>query len=240
MSKAKSLVNTLANDIKYIYEWVCQNGGLTRPETFENINNEKARKAIATILINTKKYTEEENGLNFYLVKLREIKGSEVPFIQWIPKEMDKSRTKAQAAKKIFVGHRFTEPITRNFRHNLGVLLPYYGFSPRYYDTNFSKGQIFETITKYIRKDSFSIFDTKDTANKPNVYIEIGAAHTLNKPYFIFQYTGKDAEGFPSDFHGLYTLRYKTYKELFRDFNLRLPYFIKEYKLSQHHQAKKK
>ena len=109
---------------------------------------------------------------------------------------------------------------------NLGKVLTHYGFKAKYYDTGFPTGQTFENIVKLIKKYTFSIFDTKDTDRKPNVYIEIGAAHVLKKPYLIFQDTGSKAAEFPSDFDGFLTIRYKNYKGLFKEFSKRLPFFL--------------
>lgn len=229
----KDTSKILIENIEYIFEWTCQNGGLKRPEKYDSINNKKSCKAIADLLISQRRYFEEETGINFYLLTLRETDGSEMPFVHWVPHEMDKLKAQKRKTdtKKVFVGHRFTDQIKKNFRHNLGMLLSYYGFSPYYSDTDFPEGQIFENIIKFIKKYSFSIFDTKDTKNKPNVYIEIGAAHVFKKPYFIFQSTQEGKKDFPSDLSGFYTLRYKNYKELFREFSLHLPYFIRRHEL---------
>jgi hypothetical protein len=59
-------------------------------------------------------------------------------------------------------------------------------------------------------------FDNFGTANRPNVYIEVGIAYALGVPMIVAEYAGGGlesvAESVPSDLQGLFRIRYATYE----------------------------
>ncbi len=77
------------------------------------------------------------------------------------------------------------------------------------------------------------MFDNRATRGKPNVYIEAGMCIALEKPFILFEYEppsrGPESPGpIPSDLSYALALRYRNYKQLFRDFYFRLPIFFEK------------
>jgi hypothetical protein len=95
---------------------------------------------------------------------------------------------------------------------------------------------IFERIKTEILKSDLCIFDNRGTQKKPNVYVEIGMAKMADKPIVFFEKRTRSSgqlEGFPSDFSGFPTFRYKSYRDLFFEFPLQLPVLLEELNLYQ-------
>ena len=90
---------------------------------------------------------------------------------------------------------------------------------------------MFRGIVKGIRGARMCFFDNFGTANKPNVYVEVGIAYALGVPTIVSEYVGGSAAGaggvlIPSDLQGLFRIQYKTYEELFRKLYFGLPNFM--------------
>ena len=103
-------------------------------------------------------------------------------------------------------------------------------------------GAIFDTILDRIKRSDFCVFDDRETETRPNVLIELGAAIALGRPYFYFNYENKRTVRMgrrqeqittASDLAGMLYLPYKAYEELFREFALRLPGFLRDRKLAR-------
>jgi hypothetical protein len=93
--------------------------------------------------------------------------------------------------------------------------------------------QILEDIIARVKRADFCVFDNRATSGRPNVYIEAGMCIVLRKPFILFEYEPRsshfDKPGpIPSDLSYAMALRYRNYRQLFRDFYLRLPIFIGE------------
>ncbi|MGA2591757.1 MAG: hypothetical protein ABSH32_17735 [Bryobacteraceae bacterium] len=125
--------------------------------------------------------------------------------------------------------------MTDNLRHNLQRVMRPYGIRLVYSDSDMPNGQIFDSILRSIRSANFCIFDDRETETRPNVYIELGAAIALDKPYFYFSAQKKrsvvlkrkhEPIGTPSDLAGMLNMPYERYETLFLEFALRLPAFL--------------
>ena len=134
-----------------------------------------------------------------------------------------------------FLGHRFIPTVTPNVRHNLQLILRPYGIRLVYSDTDMPNGAVFETILRRIARSGFCIFDDRETETRPNVFIELGAAVALRRPYFYFSFQNKrtvriggknERISVPSDLAGMLCLPYLQYEDLFLEFAMRLPGFL--------------
>jgi hypothetical protein len=174
-------------------------------------------------------------GHEFSLASIRRLSGKPAKAILVVNRRLE-PRSKLRA----FVGHRFLPAITSGLRHNLLVILKEYRIHPDYADSDMPNGQIFQTIVRRIRESDFCIFDDRETETRPNVFIELGAAIALKRPYFHLSYvnrrtvrSGRRLEKLeiPSDLAGLLRLEYSTNEELFQQFAMRLPAFLKDRRL---------
>jgi hypothetical protein len=84
-----------------------------------------------------------------------------------------------------------------------------------------------EDIDRRIRTADFCIFDNRAAQGKPNVYIEAGMCYATRKPFILFDHE-PSLSSVPSDLGFALALRYRTYRELFRDFYYRLPVFFQK------------
>ena len=169
-------------------------------------------------------------GNVFSLAQLRSTDSRSLPSILPVRRAVRPNR-KLEA----FIGHRFTDGVTSNLRHNLAVLFEAYGVKPRYSDSDSPNGPIFQTILNRIRKCDFAVFDDRETETRPNTLIEIGAAIALGKPHFYFNYENKrtilignrrERIKTASDLAGMLYMPYTDYDALFREFAVRLPLFL--------------
>lgn len=174
--------------------------------------------------------TPQLAGNVFNLVHLRSIRGRELLSILPVQCSIRPIR-KLQA----FIGHRFTEAVTPNLRHNLAILFDGYGIQPRYSDSDSPNGALFQIILDRIRKCDFAVFDDRETETRPNTLIEIGAAIAMGKPHFYFNYENKrtirigkrwEKITTSSDLAGMLYMPYREYDQLFREFAVRLPLFL--------------
>lgn len=157
------------------------------------------------------------------LVHLREMDGSEFPFLLALPQEKS-----TQRPLPCFVGHRFLKKIESPLRFNLAHILNPYGIELKWSAQDLSASDMFRDIVQNIRGASMCLFDCLETSDKPNVFIEIGIAYALEVPMIVTEYTREPSESseIPSDLHGLFRIRYTTYQELFRKLYFGLPNFI--------------
>jgi hypothetical protein len=184
--------------------------------------------ALAKMLLNGKR--PQFAGNVFNLVQLRSIHGQQLPCILPV-QHIARRKRRLQA----FVGHRFTNTVTPNLRHNLAILFNAYGIQARYSDSDSPNGSVFDIILGRIRKCDFAIFDDRETETRPNTLIEIGAAIAMGKPHFYFNYENKrtiqvgrrrERIRTASDLAGMLYMPYQEYDVLFREFAIRLPLFL--------------
>jgi hypothetical protein len=169
-------------------------------------------------------------GNVFSLVQLRSIDSRNLFSILPVRRAV-RPRRKLEA----FIGHRFTDGVTPNLRHNLAILFNAYGIQSKYSDSDSPNGPIFQTILDRIRRCDFAVFDDRETETRPNTLIEIGAAIALGKPHFYFNYENKHTIRIgnrrerietASDLAGMLYMPYTEYDALFREFAVRLPLFL--------------
>lgn len=166
-------------------------------------------------------------GGEFKFLNLREMDGSEFPFI------LGRSQRQKRPLH-CFVGHRFLPSIEGPLRFNLAHVLNPYRIHLRWSAQDLSASGVFAEIVKGIRGAAMCFFDTYGTSGKPNVFIEIGMAYALGVPMIVAEHISDASdtiEGIPSDLQGLFRIRYTTYEELFRKLYFGLPNFIAKNKI---------
>lgn len=165
------------------------------------------------------------------IVELREPDGSNFPFLQGLAQP----EPPAQKRWTCFVGHRFLPNVERSLRFNLVHLLSPYGIDLRWSGYDLSARNVFDDIVRGIESADLCIFDNLGTLNRPNVYVEIGIAHTLGKPMLVCEYMGRrkvpDTGSVPSDLQGLFRIQYWSYQELCRQLYFNLPLFLDRHQL---------
>lgn len=168
------------------------------------------------------------------IVKLREIGGTEFPFLQGL------AGSTARRKLTCFVGHRFLPGIEKSLRYNLAQLLTPYNIQLRWSGYDLSAAGLFSDIVDGIQQADLCFFDNLGTLNRPNVYVEVGIAHAAQKPMIVTEYVGPkkqgtikvaDAGSVPSDLQGLFRIQYKTYEELCKTLYFGLPSFFERYGL---------
>ncbi len=166
--------------------------------------------------------------LRLQLKRLREMDGQEFNHIEVIfISDTERPR------RSCFVGHRFSPAIERTLRWNLRQILEPYNVELDWSGRDFRSVQILEDIVKRIKASDFCIFDDREAAEKPNVYIEAGMCVALEKPFVLFEHTSairrREAGGLiPSDLGHALALRYQNYRQLFWEFYSRLPLFFEK------------
>ena len=85
----------------------------------------------------------------------------------------------------------------------------------------------FDDVVEKIRSCDFCIFDNRLTARKPNVYIEVGIAYVLGKPFILANYKGNSAR-IPSDLTHILNIDYAGYKDLCKTLYFNLPLFLRD------------
>ena len=196
------------------YDWLCQ------PGVLEEVTNQLVANGHIRIGGRIRK--------TFKLLRLREYNRDDFP----MPIIVARLPLKKQVI--CFVGHRDNAEMRRSLQYNLASVLRQFRVIPSFQDVNYLSDLIFERVKKEIIKSDFCIFDNRGTQNKPNVYVEIGMAKMLGKPVVFFEKRTRSTqqlEGFPSDFSGFSTFRYRSYKDLFYEFGLQLPFLLRKMKL---------
>lgn len=188
-------------------------------ETFDEFSQELFARSPAAVTF--------PSGGEFKFIHLREMDGSEFPFILGLSQHQKRPL-------HCFVGHRFLPSIEGPLRFNLAHVLNPYRIHLRWSAQDLSASGVFAEIVKGIRGAAMCFFDTYGTAGKPNVFIEIGMAYALGVPMIVAEHVGEasDAvEAIPSDLQGLFRIQYTTYEELFRKLYFGLPNFIAKNKI---------
>ena len=160
--------------------------------------------------------------LKLRLKELRETDGTSFDHIEALF-----IRKAKRAKKKCFVGHRFIPQVEQTLRWNLSQVLEPYNVELDWSGRDIRSVQILDDIDRRIKAADFCIFDNRSTAGKPNVYIEIGMCYANRTPFIFFDYE-PSAGSIPSDLGFALALRYKNYRQLFRDFYYRLPVFFEK------------
>ncbi len=129
-----------------------------------------------------------------------------------------------------FVGHRFLPRINKTLRPNLRFVLEPSNIRPVWTDMDMSGEGFFAKTIREIRHADFCIFDNRDADLRPNVYIEVGIAYVLKKPFIIADYKDNRLE-VPSDLQHINRVQYRDYEDLCRQIYFRLPVFLRDNRL---------
>lgn len=116
-----------------------------------------------------------------------------------------------ESANEYFVAHAFTRAMKDDLRRAVEEALEGSGLNPYYADMELREGHIFlNKILPKIKGSRFGIYDISEPA-KPNVFIELGAALALRRPYIIIVKKGTEI---PADLHGLDRIEYESLQDL--------------------------
>jgi hypothetical protein len=97
-------------------------------------------------------------------------------------------------------------------------------------DMDMSGVGFFAKTIREIRRADFCIFDNREADVRPNVYIEVGIAYVLKKPFIIADYKANRLE-VPSDLQHINRVQYRDYEDLCRQIYFRLPVFLRDHRL---------
>ena len=176
---------------------------------------------------------EVEGFGSLRLVELQELTGTDFPFILITPERKRKRL-------RCFVGCRFAANIEKTLEFNLRTVLDPWNADIRIEGTDLDAGDLLRKIVNQIKSSDLAIFDNRGTLQKPNVYIEAGIRHALNRPMIFCKYTGRSVGGIktipstgtvPVDLRSLTRVQYKTYEELCREIYFRFPRFLQRNRL---------
>jgi len=124
------------------------------------------------------------------------------------------------ASQHYFVAHEFSVEKKDDLRRAMEEALADLGLTPYYADAEVRQGHIFmDKILPKIRHTRFGIYDISNP-EKPNVFLELGAAIAMGKPYFIICRTGTEI---PADLQGLDRIEYQSYSELAEQLRAKIP-----------------
>jgi hypothetical protein len=118
------------------------------------------------------------------------------------------------ASQQYFVAHEFSRAEVDDLRKAIAKALAGSGLRAYYADNEVREGHIFkDKILPKIGATRFGIYDVSNP-EKPNVFMELGAAMGMGKPYFIICRRGTKL---PSDVQGLDRIEYESYSHLTRE-----------------------
>jgi hypothetical protein len=158
---------------------------LTRAQ-YEDFSRPRFVGAIARRLLQSGSCPSPDGALTVQLVYLKELDGSEFPFVIFLLKnDID---TIVPQALRAFVGHRFLPHITSPLRYKLASLLEPYQIGLSVADEDLMSGPVLDVIVRKLEEADFAIFDNRETGTKPNVYIELGIAYHMRKPFILFDH----------------------------------------------------
>lgn len=124
------------------------------------------------------------------------------------------------ASQHYFVAHEFSAGKKDDLRRAIEEGLADSGLTPYYADAEVRQGHIFmDKILPKIRHTRFGIYDISNP-EKPNVFLELGAAIAMGKPYFVMCETGTEI---PADLQGLDRIEYQSYSELAEQLRAKIP-----------------
>ena len=126
---------------------------------------------------------------------------------------MDETQT------EYFVAHEFSRAEVDDLRKAIAKALAGSGLRAYYADNEVREGHIFrDKILPKIGATRFGIYDLSNP-EKPNVFMELGAAMGMGKSYFIICRRGTKL---PSDVQGLDRIEYDSYSHLTRELKAKI------------------
>lgn len=116
-----------------------------------------------------------------------------------------------ESKKQVFVGHEYTRAAIDDLRETIKGAFKRSRFTPWYADNELWKGHIFvDKIVPQIKNSVFGIYDISNP-EAANVFLELGAAIVLGRPYVIIC---KAEVKIPANLDGLDSIRYQSLKHL--------------------------
>lgn len=128
---------------------------------------------------------------------------------------------------KCFLGNRFVPAISDSLRINLRYVLEPSRVELVWSGKDMAAVGFFDDIVEQIRACDFCIFDNRSTEEKPNVYIEVGIAYALKKPFILAHYKANRLP-IPSDLKHILHIPYTNYKDLCKTLYFNLPLFLSD------------
>jgi hypothetical protein len=125
----------------------------------------------------------------------------------------------ANDPEEYFVAHEFSRAKMDDLRRAIAKALAGSGLKPYYADNEVREGHIFkDKILPKIRATRFGIYDISNP-EKPNVFLELGAAIGMGKRYFIVCWKGTKI---PADLEGLDRIEYESYSHLTKELKAKI------------------
>ncbi len=123
-------------------------------------------------------------------------------------KELQSNETKGQ----VFIGHEYTRAAIDDLREAIKRAFKRLRIYTTWYtDDELWNGQIFaDKIIPQIKNSVFGIYDISNP-EAANVFLELGAAVAVGRPYVIICKTGTEI---PSNLDGLDSTHYQSFKHL--------------------------
>jgi hypothetical protein len=128
---------------------------------------------------------------------------------------------------RCFLGSRSVTNISDSLRINLRYVLEPSRVELVRSGTDMAAVGFFDDIVEKIRTCDFCIFDNQLAEEKANVYIEVGIAYALKRPFILANYKGNRLP-IPSDLTHILHIPYTNYKDLCRTLYFNLPLFLRD------------
>jgi hypothetical protein len=141
--------------------------------------------------------------------------------------EMKWSGKEQRKRLRCFLGNRFVPAISDSLRMNLRYVLEPSRIDLVWSGMDMAAVGFFDDIIEKIRTCDFCFFDNRLADEKPNVYIEIGIAYALGKPFILANYKGNHRP-IPSDLTHILNIQYASYKDLCTTLDFNLPIFLRD------------
>lgn len=153
------------------------------------------------------------------------------PYVVFVPEPV-RRRVRRLRHNTCFLGCRFREPHKSLLENNLRDLLRCYGLSLEADDSDKTFRELFSGIVRRIRRAPVCLFDSRFTRGKPNVFIECGISFAAGKVTVLAEprsgHAGASVER-PSDFSGMVSVRYSSYKDLMDQLCVWLPHAFRKH-----------
>jgi hypothetical protein len=226
MEKRNKELSRLKRDIRAYLRWIFRELAVPPHERKPVLASVQVDRC-AERLLDDGAYFWEGYPVDFYRLKIPE------SFVFCVPRDRNALRFDRPPSQRgqCLVGCRFIREVQDRLNSVLEPILAYYGYEI-VFQSSLGGRQILKQVFDRLASGeiAFALFDTQRTARRPNVFIELGVAYALGKPFILLEREGSVR---PSDLEGLITLRYSTYRDLALQLTLRLPTFLRDERLLQ-------
>lgn len=222
MTKAKAVskreLANLEREIRGHLKW-CFRVLAVDPQYRPSVLRSRQVRRCAEQLISDWAYSWKGIAVDFYRL---ELPGDRLLF--FIPRKFNALKRPPSQRRKCLVACRFIEEVQSRLESVLEPIFSYYGYELVFVG-DLGRDQILKQVLDHLKSGeiAFALFDTFRTSRKPNVFIELGIAYALDKPFILLEH---ETAVLPTDLGGLITLRYSGYRELARELTTKLPTFM--------------